>query len=136
MKALILGGFALSAASTVFGAECGAYLPAQSRQVISGNGYVVAFAASRWPISVGQHFSLDFEVCPAPDTSTPARVRVDADMPVHQHGMNYRTKVQSLDAGRYAAQGLMFHMPGRWRLMFDLETGSSTSRLSSEFDIQ
>jgi hypothetical protein len=29
--------------------------------------------------------------------------------------MNYRPTIRALGGDRYAADGLMFHMPGRWR---------------------
>ena len=33
--------------------------------------------------------------------------------------MNYRPSVTPQGAGRYRAEGLMFHMPGRWELVFE-----------------
>ena len=32
--------------------------------------------------------------------------------------MNYRPTVQALGDGRFTAEGLVFHMPGRWRFLF------------------
>jgi hypothetical protein len=55
-----------------------------------------------------------------PAQPLPVALRVDADMPAHRHGMNYRTTVTALGDGRFRAEGLMFHMAGRWRLLFDL----------------
>jgi hypothetical protein len=31
--------------------------------------------------------------------------------------------------GRYRAEGLMFHMPGRWEFVFDVRAGGRTERL-------
>ena len=42
------------------------------------------------PIAVGQHFVVDFAVCPRGGAAAPQAVRVDANMPEHRHGMNYR----------------------------------------------
>ncbi|HKX38465.1 MAG TPA: cytochrome c peroxidase [Burkholderiales bacterium] len=68
-------------------------------------------------LSVSQHFSIDIEACakagPAPKT-----LKVDAHMPAHRHGMNYAPKVVALGPGRWRADGLMFHMPGKWELVF------------------
>jgi cytochrome c peroxidase len=50
---------------------------------------------------------------PAPKT-----LKVDAHMPAHRHGMNYAPKVTALGPGRWRAEGLLFHMPGRWELVF------------------
>jgi hypothetical protein len=63
-------------------------------------------------------------------------LRVDADMPAHRHGMNYQTTVQMAGEGRFLAQGLLFHMPGRWRLIFDVDTGGKTVRLSQELEVR
>ena len=76
---------------------------------------------------VGQPFALLVSLCPAEARLT----RVDATMPEHRHGMNYRPKVITIAPGLYRAEGLLFHMPGRWDLTFDLVTGNTTQRLAS-----
>lgn len=45
---------------------------------------------------------------------------VDASMPEHRHGMNYRPSLVSLGRGRWRAEGLLWHMAGRWELSFEL----------------
>jgi hypothetical protein len=40
-------------------------------------------------------------------------------MPAHSHGMNYRASILPRDEGLFEAQGLMFHMPGKWQLRLD-----------------
>jgi hypothetical protein len=74
------------------------------------------------PIAVGRHFALDVMLCP-PDATL---LRVDASMPEHRHGMNYRPTVQDLGGGRWRAEGLMFHMPGRWELKLDVQAAGRT----------
>jgi hypothetical protein len=46
--------------------------------------------------------------------------------------MNYRPTVASTGDGRYLAEGLMFHMPGRWQLIFDVERSGGTERLATD----
>jgi cytochrome c peroxidase len=48
----------------------------------------------------------------------PKSLKVDAHMPEHRHGMNYAPKVTTLAAGRWRAEGLMLHMPGKWEFVF------------------
>ena len=60
---------------------------------------------------------------------------VDADMPEHRHGMNYRARVQALGGGRYRADGLMFHMPGRWRFVFDLQLPQGPLRMTRDLEV-
>jgi hypothetical protein len=43
--------------------------------------------------------------------------------------MNYRAVVVPRGNGRYVAEGLLFHMPGRWQLVFDVASGAGTERL-------
>ena len=74
-------------------------------------------------------FSVEVQVCPA----TALLTRVDATMPEHLHGLNYRPSVQRIgDAkdGRWRADGLMFHMPGRWELRFDVQADGRTEKLT------
>lgn len=99
-------------------------------QRLSDARFQLVFKATPSPIPVGQHFQLDFALCPLAPAPAPREVRVDAHMPEHRHGMNYRPGVRSLGAGLYRAEGLMFHMPGRWELVFDVRSGDSATRLA------
>lgn len=104
--------------------DCGAHLRGPSRLVAEGETLTVVFAPRRWPVPVGVDFALDIAVCAAPGTAVPPMLRVDADMPAHRHGMNYRPTVQALGDGRFTAEGLVFHMPGRWRFLFYPPSGA------------
>src|SRR5687767_880546 len=86
---------------------------APSARRVESPRYVVVFRPTPEPIAVGQHFTLDAVVC-ARDGARPATgLRVDAVMPEHRHGMNYRAGVSKRGEGRFVAEGLLFHMPGR-----------------------
>lgn len=117
------------------GAACGDKLPATGRQFADGDTLRIAFTPRVWPVPVGRLFAMDIELCfpTAGDAALP--LRVDADMPSHQHGMNYRSTVTMLAPGRYVAEGLMFHMPGRWRFVFDLRDGAAAASASSTIDV-
>ena len=39
-------------------------------------------------------------------------------MPDHRHGMNYTPAIRALGSGRFRAEGLLLHMPGRWEFVF------------------
>jgi len=77
--------------------------------------YALAYQVA--PIAVGQHFAIEIGACAKAGTP-PQALSVDARMPEHRHGMNYRPEVKRLAPGRWRAEGLMFHMPGRWELAF------------------
>ena len=140
MKALVAGlfGLLLSALSThaTQAADCGQQLDARQRREIRTPRHLLVFAPSPAPLALGRHFGLDIVVCPRAGASLQLALKVDADMPAHRHGMNYRATVQTLGEGRYRAEGLFLHMPGRWRLLFDLSADGRLERLSHEVDLE
>jgi hypothetical protein len=86
------------------------------------------------PITVGKHFAIAVQICPANAVLT----RVDATMPEHQHGMNYRPSIQRVGGpqdGRWRAEGLMFHMPGRWELRLDVQAAGRAEKLTDTVNL-
>jgi hypothetical protein len=98
-------------------------LPGGPARKLQAAGYTVLYRTP--PLRVGEHFALELAVCPAPEL-----LRVDAWMPEHRHGMNYRPSVTAQGGGRYRAEGLMLHMPGRWEFVFELRAAGKTERLA------
>lgn len=90
--------------------------PDAGERLVSGQ-LQLAWRAEPSPIVVGQPFALLLTLCPA----TARLQRVDATMPEHRHGMNYRPSLQDLGGGRWRAQGLLWHMAGRWELGLDVQ---------------
>ena len=116
-----------AAATAAYG--CVPELPGSTRKIESAR-YSVAYRTQPDKITVGQHFAVELAVCANPGAAAPESVRVDAHMPDHRHGMNYRTSVKPAAGGRYRAEGLMFHMPGRWEYIFELRVAGRTERLT------
>jgi hypothetical protein len=114
--------------------DCGAALKAASPSIAQGDGARVAFVPRPLPVPVGRHFDVDFVICDAAVRSGGA-VAVDADMPAHRHGMNYRARVEALPSGVYRAHGLMFHMPGTWRVIFDVPLEGRTLRVTHAIEV-
>jgi hypothetical protein len=50
--------------------------------------------------------------------------------------MNYRARVSPRGDGRYRAEGLLFHMPGKWQLVFDVERPGRTERLTADVVVE
>jgi cytochrome c peroxidase len=94
--------------------------------------YVVAFQASP---EVGKFFSLEIAACAKPGNPAPENLKVDAQMPEHRHGMNYAPEVRPVGPGRWRADGLMFHMPGKWELVFEIRAAGESDRLASVFSL-
>ena len=101
---------------------------------VEAPGVVVVFRTLPPVIEIGRHFSVDTLVCG--DGAVPVLTRVDATMPEHRHGMNYRPTLAAKGGGRYVAEGLMFHMPGRWELSFDVESAGRRTRLATDVVIE
>lgn len=88
----------------------------------------LAWRAEPVKISPGQPFLMMLQLCPAQAVPT----RVDATMPEHRHGMNYKASLHDLGRGRWRVNGLLWHMPGRWELRFDVQHEGSTHTLRQE----
>lgn len=93
-------------------------LPADAGATLAEGPVQLAWRAEPAP-AIGRGFALHLAVCPA----NARLVRVDATMPDHRHGMNYRPSLHALGEGRWRADGLLWHMGGRWELRFDVEAG-------------
>lgn len=129
----ILSGAAPVAANA---ATCGDRLPAGPRQVARTGDWTVAFQPRPAPWVSGKPLLLELEVCGPAGAAMPARVAVDADMPAHKHGMNYRPTVRALAPGRYQAEGLLLHMAGRWRILIDLQPAQGAAlRIEAPIDV-
>lgn len=115
--------------------DCGAALDAGQRRQVTSSQYRLVFAPAPTPWQAGRHFALDIVVCPAAGAVMPQALKVDADMPAHRHGMNYRPTVQALGDGRFRAEGLLLHMPGRWRFTFDIDADGRALRLQHALDV-
>src|SRR5688500_12799944 len=84
---------------TVTAQDCEAQIPNAKR--LEATQYVVAYRTDPAPVPMGKHFILQFVVCPRVGGAVPERVLVDANMPEHGHGMNYKAVVKAAGAGRF-----------------------------------
>ena len=106
-------------------------LPGSVAQKLQSPSHVALLRTQPASLKVGEHFVLEFAVCPPPTA-----VRVDATMPEHRHGMNYRPTIAALGGGRYRAEGLMFHMAGRWELVFEVRSKGATERVAQSLRLE
>jgi len=122
---------ALAAAAPTLAQECNA---PGSR--IESDRVVIIYHTAPPKIGVGKHFAVEALVCAKGAGGPPTGLRVDAAMPEHRHGMNYRARVLPQGEGRYRAEGLLFHMPGRWQFLFDVDRAGGTERLAAEIVVE
>ncbi len=111
-------------------------VPGATAQSITSKNYALVYRTQPEKIEIGKHFAVELALCANDGAAAPESVRVDAHMPDHRHGMNYKTTVTSSGAGRYRAEGLMFHMPGRWEYIFEVRAGGATERLTTSVVLQ
>ncbi|MDZ4830371.1 MAG: hypothetical protein SGJ09_09270 [Phycisphaerae bacterium] len=106
----------------------------------SGDGGFTA----RWytdpdPIVARDPFSVTIELFADDACTTPlvgGVLALDAAMPHHGHGMNVQPKITAVGPGRYRADGMLFHMFGRWELFFDHTTDGQTERAQTTVVLQ
>ena len=123
---------AAAAAGLILAGAASACEPGLKGTRLESPRFVLAFKPEA--ISVARHFALEIAVC-AKSATKLEEIKVDANMPDHGHGMNYSPAVKRTGPGRWRAEGLMFHMPGKWQLVFELRAGGKTDRLASMFQL-
>ena len=131
-----LGGPALAAVLALLlaageAAACARPLSWTGGAEIAGELWTAWWRSEPASLPVSEHFSIRFHLCGPPVD----RVRVRGWMPDHRHGMNYRPAV-TLDGLSGTAEGLLFHMPGRWELILDVRGAAGREKLIAETVLQ
>ena len=122
-------GLALALAGAPASAGC---LPAGTGAPMQGPPaapFAATIALQPQPPRVGQPFSVALTVCG--ETARPfERLAIDAWMPVHRHGMNFRPELVALGDGRFEARGFLFHMAGRWEITLSVYAAGEPTHLT------
>ncbi len=108
--------------------------PSSYTSASEDNQIVVYFRGQPGAIPIGAFFSLDITICDSAKRWA-GTLTVDASMPAHGHGMNYQPEVQASASG-FIAEGLLFHMPGQWRLDFNLQGDAGSQHIYAFIDIE
>jgi len=131
LAAAVLGAFL----ATPAWADCALDLGRGAGWVVFSDRYLMAFRTDPLRIEVGEPFALVVNVCTR-RSGAAELVAVDASMPEHRHGMNYRATIVAKGDGRFRAEGLLFHMPGRWEITFDVGAGDESERLTHDIIVK
>jgi len=115
----------------VAGAASGCPATARDGDLLAEGTVTLAWRAAPARIVVGTPFALEIVACP----EDARLVAVDATMPEHRHGMNYKPSLKALGGGRWRADGLLWHMSGRWQLRFDVQRAGATQTLTRDFTL-
>lgn len=112
-------------------ADCPLDLGRGTGWVVFSDHYLMAFRSDPLRIEVGEPFALVLNVCTKSGAAAEL-LAVDANMPEHRHLMNYRPSIVAKGDGRFRAEGMLFHMPGRWEITFDVRAGEESERLTHD----
>jgi len=119
------------AASSAMAAPCPTDKLGAMPDRLAADGTAVAYRTAPAKIAVGKPFSIEVIACVDGEKQmAPSRIRVDAGMPMHGHGMNYTPSEKKLGPGHSTFDGLVFHMPGKWQITFDVYEGETRKRLT------
>lgn len=134
---LTVASFLVAAAAPALADHCPkdrlATLPGQ----IAEGSTAVAYRTNPEKIAVGKPFSIEVVAClDGEKRMAPSRIRVDAGMPMHGHGMNYKPSEKKLGPGHSTFDGMVFHMPGNWQITFDVFDGDTRQRLTEKVTIR
>ena len=103
---------------------------------LSHGGTAIAYRTEPAKIAVGKPFSIEVVACVDGEKRlAPSRINVDAGMPMHGHGMNYKPSEKKLGPGHSTFNGMMFHMPGKWQITFDVFDGDKRRRLTQNITV-
>lgn len=116
-----------------FGAVVACPLTSEDGDVLGSTDLRLAWKLVERPaIEVSETFAIDVRACPA-DAEL---IRVDAVMPAHRHGMNYKPSIEAISPGRWRVRGLLWHMRGAWELSFELRHAGRVQTLRRGIELQ
>jgi hypothetical protein len=128
---LLAGGTQACASSELPALECG--------RASAGGAFYVVYSPTPDPVPLNQLFRLELAVYEGGRRSRAAsdvEVRVRGWMPEHEHGMNLVPEVHPLGNGRFAVEGMLFHMAGRWQLEVEVHRGGAMERVLFEVQVE
>lgn len=135
----LLGLATILAFCAAFGLARGGALPVAQRVASNDGTYVVEYTLEPAEVPLNERFSVVVSVLDGSEGAEPAgdvSLALDARMPHHRHGMRVEPTVTRLDDGRWRVEGLLFHMPGRWELYFDVTRGAVTERAQEVIELE
>jgi len=100
-------------------------------------GYRLQIYSQVTPLEINRIHSWELSLTDSDGvTVTDVTIQISGGMPEHDHGMPTLPRVtQTLANGRLLLQGVRFHMPGFWELIFDIQTPTGADRAKFEFTL-
>jgi hypothetical protein len=125
---------ALLAAMLACSAALACELPPGGQEIASRDRSIaLSYRPDPAGLAIDRQFSLIVHVC----AKTPVEgLTVDAQMPEHRHGMNYKPGIVPTAPAAWRAEGLLLHMPGKWEFVFGVRAEGKTERLTHTVEVQ
>ncbi len=95
--------------------------------------YQIALHTVPAAVEVAKPFAIKLEVCRKDAAAFKGRVDLDAVMPAHRHGMNYKPALETREDGVITGSGFVFHMPGKWQFQVRLSDGDQVQKLTIDY---
>ncbi len=127
-------GAAALAAILASGGALACELPPGGQELASRDrGTRLSYRPDPAGLAIDRQFSLIVHVCAGGPVDA---LTVDAHMPDHRHGMNYKPAVAPMGPGAWRADGLLLHMPGKWEFLFGVRIAGKTERLAHTVQVR
>jgi hypothetical protein len=116
------------------------FLTSGARRGVSADGtYRVAWEPVGGVFPDAEPFAIAIEVerVDGRELGSDVALAADAEMPHHGHGMNLVPVVKPAPGrGRFIAEGMLLHMPGRWIVAIDVEESGVAERAHWIIDVE
>ena len=130
-----LAVFVFAALSGPVQAGCGPGKPHVQMRGPEGTSIKVMLNVAPRQVTVSAPFEAHVTTCAAQSISV-KRVTIDATMPRHRHGMNYLPSLKKTGNDSYTASGMLFHMPGLWRIEVGVSVDGKTQRFFHDIEVE
>lgn len=115
-------GLLLALAGTVASAAMTAVTdPSAWQQLPTGDGRLVLQWRAQQPLTVGRHLAWSVRVLDHADRPVDVALSLRGGMPAHGHGLPGVPQIRRVATGEFVVDGLLFNMPGRWVMDFQLQ---------------
>ena len=104
--------------------------------VTTASGMILEVFSELDPLQINIMHSWRVRLSKSGSPLSGASVTMSGGMPDHDHGLPTRAVVtEELEPGLYLLEGIRFHMPGRWQLVFSIEKDDNSEQAAIDFSL-
>lgn len=102
----------------------------------AGNEFYLHLHSQLQPLVINQIHSWHLELSNGTEAVQGASIDLIGGMPEHDHGLPTQPKVTAeIRPGVYLIEGIRFHMPGAWQMLFSIEVNGQTTNVTLDFHL-